>query len=48
VTEAQHIVPVVWAQRPFVGQLTTITPDVITTKIIRRWPDEIGRPLAIG
>lgn len=36
---------------PTVGafaQLTTIRRDIITTRIIRRWPDEIGRPLAIG
>jgi hypothetical protein len=30
------------------AQLTTVTPGAITTKIIRRWPDEIGRPLAAG
>jgi hypothetical protein len=30
------------------AQLATITPGAITMKIIRRWPDEIGRPLAAG
>jgi hypothetical protein len=30
------------------AQLTTIRRDEITMKIIRRWADEIGRPLAIG
>ena len=35
--------------QPGVGafaQLTTITPDVITTRILHRWPDALGRPLA--
>jgi len=34
--------------QPAVGafaQLTTVTADAITTRIIRRWPDEIGQPL---
>lgn len=28
------------------AQLTTIKPDAIEMKIIQRWPDEVGRPLA--
>jgi len=28
------------------AQLTTVTAEAITTKILRRWPDEIGEPLA--
>jgi hypothetical protein len=27
------------------AQLTAITADAITTKIIHRWPDEIGKPI---
>jgi hypothetical protein len=27
------------------AQLTTVTPDLITTKIIHRWPDELGSAL---
>jgi hypothetical protein len=30
------------------AQLTTVTPDLITTRIIHRWPDELGRPLDGG
>jgi hypothetical protein len=28
------------------AQLTTIKPDAIDMKIIHRWPDEVGRPIA--
>ena len=30
------------------AQLTTVTPDAVTSRIIHRWPDGIGERLAVG